>query len=103
MFDALGGRSDVMNLAARHGFLAIVQWLHDNRVEDCTTEAMDSAALAGHMHVVQRLRVHRAEGCTEAALASTIPASYGSSSRTGPPIAAALDRPATSTEKRKNA
>lgn len=73
MLDMLGGRTDVMNLTAQYGFLAIVEWLHENRANGCTTEAMDGAALAGHLHVVQWLHVHRTEGCTEAALASAHP------------------------------
>lgn len=73
MLDTLGGRTDVMNLAAQYGLLAVVEWLHENCAEGCTTEAMDGAALAGHLHVVQWLHVHRTEGCTEAALASTHP------------------------------
>lgn len=71
--DALGSRADVMNLAARHGFLGVVEWLHKRGTAGCTTDAMDGAAIAGHLHVVQWLHVHRSEGCTEAALASTHP------------------------------
>ena len=41
-----------MNLAANSGHLEVVQWLHDNRSEGCTTDAMDRAAGKGHFEVV---------------------------------------------------
>ncbi|ETN04242.1 hypothetical protein PPTG_14944 [Phytophthora nicotianae INRA-310] len=45
-----------MNRAAWNGHLDIIQWLHPNRTEGCTTEAMDWAAKNGHLHVVQWLQ-----------------------------------------------
>ncbi|KAF0729974.1 hypothetical protein AaE_009338 [Aphanomyces astaci] len=44
-----------MNIAAKNGHVAIVQWLHANRKESCTSAAIDDAALRGHVHVVDYL------------------------------------------------
>ncbi|ETL86474.1 hypothetical protein L917_14092, partial [Phytophthora nicotianae] len=51
-----GCTTDAMNRAAWNGHLDIIQWLHPNRTEGCTTEAMDWAAKNGHLHVVQWLQ-----------------------------------------------
>ncbi|KAF1783525.1 Ankyrin repeat-containing domain [Phytophthora cactorum] len=59
---------DAMNLAARNGHLDVVKWLHLNRTEGCTTAAMDCAADRGHLDVVQWLAENRSEGCTTIAL-----------------------------------
>ncbi len=40
----------------------MVAWLHWNRNEGCTYEAMDRAAQNGHLKVVQFLHTHRREG-----------------------------------------
>ena len=37
-----------IDLAAQHGYLKAVKWLHQNHIEGCTTAAMDSAAKNGH-------------------------------------------------------
>lgn len=37
-----------MNAAALNGDLHMVQWLHENRREGCTVDAMDFAAETGH-------------------------------------------------------
>jgi hypothetical protein len=37
-----------MNSAAENGHLEVVQWLHENRSEGCTEDAMDFAARNGH-------------------------------------------------------
>ncbi|RLN02786.1 hypothetical protein BBJ28_00025376, partial [Nothophytophthora sp. Chile5] len=58
----------LMDEAARSGFLDVVQWLHVNSYEACTTRAMDEAAQGGHLEVVQWLHEHRSEGCTSAAM-----------------------------------
>ncbi|AGO85060.1 Ankyrin repeat domain containing protein [Pandoravirus salinus] len=57
-----------MDRAAGHGHLEVVQWLHVHRTEGCTTAAMDKAAARGHLEVVQWLHAHRTEGCTTAAM-----------------------------------
>ncbi|KAI8924601.1 hypothetical protein BC831DRAFT_464798, partial [Entophlyctis helioformis] len=56
-----------MDLAASHGRLHVIQWLHANRTEGCTTQAMDNAAVCGHLEVVQWLAKHRTEGFTHRA------------------------------------
>ncbi|ETV95418.1 hypothetical protein H310_11292 [Aphanomyces invadans] len=40
-----------MDVAAKHGHLDIIQWLHANRKEGCTSAAMDHAARNGHVDV----------------------------------------------------
>ncbi|DBA00045.1 TPA: hypothetical protein N0F65_003711 [Lagenidium giganteum] len=62
--------TDVMDVAARQGNLAIVEFLHRHRTEGCTTNAMDDAAEGGHLKVVRFLDTHRAEGCTTSAMDS---------------------------------
>jgi ankyrin repeat protein len=57
-----------MDVAARGGHLAVVKWLHANRLEGCTTAAMDGAAGNGHLDVVEWLHANRSEGCTSAAM-----------------------------------
>lgn len=37
-----------MDGAAANGHLEVVRWLHNNRLEGCTTKAMEGAALNGH-------------------------------------------------------
>jgi ankyrin repeat protein len=48
--------------------LEIVEWLHKNRKEGCTTWAMDWAARNGHLEVVEFLHKNRNEGCTHYAM-----------------------------------
>jgi hypothetical protein len=55
---------DPIMLAATYGHLEMVQWLHANRSEGCTTWAMDWAAEKGHLEMVQWLHANRSEGCT---------------------------------------
>jgi hypothetical protein len=57
-----------MDSAAGHGHLEVVQWLHENRKEGCTTKAMDCAAGNVHLEVVQWLHENRTEGCSECAI-----------------------------------
>ncbi|KAL3666189.1 hypothetical protein V7S43_008977 [Phytophthora oleae] len=59
-----------MNYAAASGRLDMVQWIHENRNEPCSTEAMDYAAGKGHLDVVHFLHENRAEGCTKHAMSS---------------------------------
>ncbi|KAG6964900.1 hypothetical protein JG687_00005702 [Phytophthora cactorum] len=47
----------VMDRAGGNGRLHIIQWLHENRGEGCTTYAMD-----GHLNVVLYLLEHKKEG-----------------------------------------
>ncbi|EGZ19130.1 hypothetical protein PHYSODRAFT_354169 [Phytophthora sojae] len=57
-----------MDLASRNGHLEVVQWLHHNRLEGCTTEAMDGAASGGHLDIVKWLHDHTSAGCTTNAM-----------------------------------
>ncbi|EGG18677.1 hypothetical protein DFA_04173 [Cavenderia fasciculata] len=63
-----------INHAAKNGRLDIVEYLHLNRTEGCSTLAMDKAAMNGHFNVVQWLHWNRKEGGTTNALdfASTL-------------------------------
>src|SRR6476620_4102468 len=54
--------------AAENGHLDIVKFLHINRAEGCTKDAMDYAARKGHLDVVKFLHINRTEGCTEWAM-----------------------------------
>ena len=56
---------NAMNGAARNGHLDIVEWLHLNRNEGCTTNAMDGAAANGHINVLEWLHANRSEGYTD--------------------------------------
>jgi ankyrin repeat protein len=47
-----------MDGAAAKGRLDIMQWLHDNRAEGCSTEAGMAAATNGHLDVVKWLTEH---------------------------------------------
>ncbi|ETV92214.1 hypothetical protein H310_13447 [Aphanomyces invadans] len=58
-------RPNPMDSAAALGRLAILQFLHEAAIGQCTTSAMDLAARNGHLHVVQFLHTHRDEGCTK--------------------------------------
>jgi hypothetical protein len=44
-----------MNWAAARGHLEVVQFLHVNRTEGCTTDAISLAAQNGHLDVVHFL------------------------------------------------
>ena len=46
-----GTTAEAMDLAATCGHLDVVEWLHNNRTEGCTTRAMDGAARNAHIHV----------------------------------------------------
>ncbi|KAL2918933.1 hypothetical protein HK105_201767 [Polyrhizophydium stewartii] len=67
---------DAMDDAAKYGYLAAVQFLHANRSEGCTTKAMDGAAARGHLKVVAFLHKNRAEGCTAAAMTAAAANGY---------------------------
>ncbi|KAF0690479.1 Aste57867_18135 [Aphanomyces stellatus] len=57
-----------MNGAAAHGHLNVVQFLHAHRTEGCTTDAMDRAAESGHLAVLEWLDNVRDARCTVRAL-----------------------------------
>ena len=44
LFSRLEGSTKAMNLAAKNGYLQVVKWLHRNRSEGCTSNAIDFAA-----------------------------------------------------------
>ncbi|KDO29635.1 hypothetical protein SPRG_05588 [Saprolegnia parasitica CBS 223.65] len=52
----------VMDLAAASGHLAVVQYLHTHDVSGCTAVALREAAAYGHADVVAFLVAHRKEG-----------------------------------------
>ena len=57
-----------MVLAAAQGHLEMVQWLHQNRREGTTVDALDLAATFGRLEVVKWLHENRGEGCTTRAM-----------------------------------
>jgi hypothetical protein len=56
------------NLAAKNGHLKVIEWLHKNKKEGCTTDAMDGAAMNGHLEMVEWFHNNRNEGCTTRAM-----------------------------------
>jgi hypothetical protein len=52
------------NWASKNGNLEIVEWLHENKKEGCTSDTMDLASQNGHLKVVEFLHYNRTEGCT---------------------------------------
>ncbi|KAG2938373.1 hypothetical protein PC117_g11274 [Phytophthora cactorum] len=58
----------LMDIAAEFGHLSILQWLHVNRSEGCTTNAMDNAAAVGNLEIVKWLHLYRGEGCSKQAM-----------------------------------
>ena len=59
-----------MDRAAEGGHLSVVEWLHANRPEGCSIEAMDRAAGQGHLSIVEWLHANRSEGCSTEAIDS---------------------------------
>jgi hypothetical protein len=57
-----------MDYAASNGHLRVVTWLHENRHEGCTEDAMDYAASNCKLDVIMWLWQNRQEGCTSRAL-----------------------------------
>jgi Tfp pilus assembly pilus retraction ATPase PilT len=51
--------------AAKNGHLAVVKWLHENKIEGCSKRTMDLAAENGRLKIVKWLHENRNEGCTE--------------------------------------
>ncbi|KAL7750877.1 hypothetical protein RI367_003837 [Sorochytrium milnesiophthora] len=66
----LGDKDDAMNIAAEHGHLEVLKYLHADGTWLCTTRAMDMAAFRGHLQVVEWLHHNRTEGCTVEAMDS---------------------------------
>jgi hypothetical protein len=42
----------VIDMATEHGYLEVVKFLHENRVEWCTVKAINYACQNGHFNVV---------------------------------------------------
>ncbi|KAJ3108102.1 hypothetical protein HDU97_002337 [Phlyctochytrium planicorne] len=61
-----------MDKAAENGDLEMVRFLHEARTEGCTTNAMDMACSNGHMEVVLFLHQYRKEGCSKKAMDGAI-------------------------------
>ena len=62
--------NNAMNVAAIIGDTEMVQWIHHNIPNCCSTDAIDYAALYGRLEVVKWLSENRIEGCTEMAMDS---------------------------------
>lgn len=45
-----------MDWASQYGYLNIIKWLHENRTEGCTKNAMNYAAMNGHFDIVKWLQ-----------------------------------------------
>ncbi|KAG6954397.1 hypothetical protein JG687_00011836 [Phytophthora cactorum] len=58
-----GCTTSVMNYAAGNSRLKIVRWLQLNRTEGCTVNAMDFAVEREHFKVLLYLRANRTKGC----------------------------------------
>ncbi|KAK1944268.1 hypothetical protein P3T76_004180 [Phytophthora citrophthora] len=61
-----------MNSTARNGHLDVVKWLHANRSEGCTTEAMGKAAQNNHLAVLKWLDQNRTERFTDKAIRGAV-------------------------------
>ncbi|RLN02936.1 hypothetical protein BBJ28_00000944 [Nothophytophthora sp. Chile5] len=59
---------DVMDGAARYGHLEALRWVHENRSEGCTSQAMDWAICRGDVEMARWLHTNRTEGCTDYAM-----------------------------------
>ena len=66
--DEVGGTTEAMDLAASRRHLDVVQWLHDNRTEGCSSDAMNYSARNGHLDVVKWLRENRRENEVDTAI-----------------------------------
>jgi hypothetical protein len=51
-----------MDGACASGYLAVVKWLHYNRSEGCTPQALRNAVQGGYLSIVKWLLTHRLEG-----------------------------------------
>lgn len=65
-------QKDVMDNLAKNGHVDVVRWLHENKKEGCTTQAMegcttvamDLAAQYGHLGVLRFLSQNWSEDCS---------------------------------------
>jgi len=53
-----------MNRTAENDNLTVLQWLHANRSDGCTTDAINLTVGNGHLYVVEWLHANRSEGFT---------------------------------------
>ncbi|OQS01799.1 hypothetical protein THRCLA_05743 [Thraustotheca clavata] len=63
-----GCTKNAMDYAARWGYFKTIKYLHENRTEGCTKDAIDQAAKGGYFDIVQYLVKNRNEGCTKQAM-----------------------------------
>jgi len=64
--------TDTMDDAAAEGNLEIVKWLHENRREGCTQQAIGRACDGNHLSVAEFLCKNRKEGFTPDAIVAAI-------------------------------
>lgn len=64
--------TDTMDDAAAEGNLEIVKWLHENRSEGCSSQAINRACEGNHVSVAEYLCKNRKEGFTPDAIVSAI-------------------------------
>ena len=57
-----------MNCASESGHFSIVKFLHENRTEGCTVQAMDKASLEGHLEIAVFLHQNGNVGCSVRAM-----------------------------------
>ncbi|EGG22215.1 hypothetical protein DFA_04333 [Cavenderia fasciculata] len=63
-----GATTRAMDWASQNGRIEVVKFLHEHRSEGATTDAMDMASQNGHIEMVKFLHDNRTEGCTKRAL-----------------------------------
>ncbi|OQR86030.1 hypothetical protein ACHHYP_11076 [Achlya hypogyna] len=63
-----GCSTNAMDRAAKDGYLDVVRFLHNERPEGCTVAAIDGAAENGHLEIVKFLAMQRREGHSPRAL-----------------------------------
>ncbi|CAK4086550.1 unnamed protein product [Aphanomyces euteiches] len=64
--------ANLLDIAAAHGNLEIIQLLHEEKNASCSIAALDGAAKNGWLAVVRFLLDHRTEGCSFRALQETL-------------------------------
>ncbi|EGG22216.1 hypothetical protein DFA_04334 [Cavenderia fasciculata] len=63
-----GATTNAMENAAKCGNIDVVKFLHENRSEGASTMAMDYASMYGYFEIVKYLHEHRSEGATTMAI-----------------------------------
>ncbi|EGG22298.1 hypothetical protein DFA_04416 [Cavenderia fasciculata] len=63
-----GCTRNALNKAAEYGHLDIVRFLHEHRTEGCSKVAMNEASRKGFIDIVKFLHQHRTEGATTMAM-----------------------------------